>query len=122
MAVERWRLQEAYPEEMELARRPILDLVQREIDAATEAGLMDPPNPANAAWLVSELMTAVHYRHAFMPAKEPVEQVIDELWTFCLAGLRGTGQPAGTSRASARRSAGPRKPAGTAAHPPRAAG
>jgi hypothetical protein len=96
MAVERWRLQEAYPEEMELARRPILDLIQRDIEAANEAGLLNAPNPANDAWFVTELMTTVHYRHALMPAKEPIEQVVDELWAFCLAGLRGAGQPAGT--------------------------
>lgn len=91
MAVERWRLQQAYPEEMEQARRPFLDLIRREIDAATEAGQLDPPNPANSAWFVSELITTVHYHHAFMPAREPIEQVIEELWAFCLAGLRGGG-------------------------------
>jgi AcrR family transcriptional regulator len=89
MAVERWRLQQAYPEEMELARRPFVDLIRREIDVAAEAGLLDPPNPANSAWFVSELITAVHYHHAFMPARKPIEQVIEELWAFCLAGLRG---------------------------------
>jgi AcrR family transcriptional regulator len=88
MAVERWRLQQAYPEEMKLARQPFVDLIQREIDAAAAVGLLDPPNPANSAWFVAELITAVHYHHAFMPAREPVEQVMEELWAFCLAGLR----------------------------------
>jgi AcrR family transcriptional regulator len=71
MAVERWRLQQSYPAEMELARGPVIDLIRREIDAATAAGQLDPPNSANSAWLVTELITAVHYHHAFMPARQP---------------------------------------------------
>jgi AcrR family transcriptional regulator len=88
MAVERWRLQRAYPAEMDLARKPIVDLIRREIDAATAAGQLDPPGSASSAWFVTELITAVHYHHVFQPAGQPVEQVIEELWTFCLAGLR----------------------------------
>jgi hypothetical protein len=88
MAVERWRLQRAYPAEMDLARKPIVDLIRREIDAATTAGQLDPPGSASSAWFVTELITAVHYHHVFQPAGQPVERVIEELWAFCLAGLR----------------------------------
>jgi AcrR family transcriptional regulator len=91
MAVERWRLQQAYPEEMESARRPFLELIQREIEAAAAAGQLNPPNAADTAWFVSELITMVHYHHALMPAKEPIERVAEELWAFCLTGLRGPG-------------------------------
>jgi hypothetical protein len=76
---------------MEQARRPFIDLIQREIDAAAAAGLLDPPSPSNAAWFVSELITAAHYHHAFMPGREPVERITEELWAFCLAGLRRAG-------------------------------
>jgi AcrR family transcriptional regulator len=93
MAVERWRLQQAYPQEMDQARRPFIELIRREIESGAAAGQLSSTNPANSAWFVSELITSAHYHHALMPANEPIERVAEELWAFCLAGLRGSGKP-----------------------------
>jgi AcrR family transcriptional regulator len=89
VSAEHWRLHQIYPEELALATKPFTDLLIGDIHAAAEAGLIRPGDPDNDAWLISQLVIAVHHHYAFAPSDEPGEQIADRLWAFCLAALGG---------------------------------
>jgi AcrR family transcriptional regulator len=89
IATEHWRLQALYPEEVALASRSYTDLLEQQIQVATQAGLLKPADPGYAAWLVTQLVMAVFHYYAFVAPGEPYEDVGERLWDFCLAGLGG---------------------------------
>lgn len=94
---EHWRLQPLFPEELARATRPVTDLLLDEIQAAEEAGLLKPANPAHDAWLINQLLMAVFHHHAYAPDEEPAGEIADRLWAFCLAALGGS-RPGGRTR------------------------
>jgi AcrR family transcriptional regulator len=89
LATEHWRLQALYPEEIARASKSYTDLLQEEIDAAVAAGLLQPADPAYAAWLVTQLVRAVFHYYAFVAPDEPYDVIAGRVWDFCVAGLGG---------------------------------
>ncbi|WP_308222398.1 helix-turn-helix domain-containing protein [Frankia sp. AgB32] len=89
ITTEHWRLHQQYPEEMAHATRPFADLVAGELDAARQAGLLDPSDVEQDAELVARLVMSVYHHYAFATAAEPMEVIGERLWRFCLRGLGG---------------------------------
>jgi TetR/AcrR family transcriptional regulator len=81
-----WRLHRIFPAELAEAEQPLVDLLLTEINAAKEAGLLDPPNPEWAAWFIAELVRSVFHYYAYAPREADVKE---RLWEFCLAALGG---------------------------------
>ncbi|MCV7221633.1 TetR/AcrR family transcriptional regulator [Mycolicibacterium elephantis] len=87
----RWRLHRQFPKELAEAEKPFVDLVRREVDAAIEAGLLNPPDPEWDSWLMTELVRSVYHYYAFAaPAEGELEVVKEQLWRFCLTALGGS--------------------------------
>ncbi len=89
MATEHWRLQALVPEEMARASHAYTDLIQGEIDTATASGLLDPPDPASAGWLITQLARSVFHYYAFVAPDGTYDEIGERVWEFCLAGLGG---------------------------------
>ena len=87
MTSQHWRLQQLHPEAMGAATKPFADLVQAELEAARDAGLLDPRDPERDAWLVNKLVMAVFHHHAFADDDVDVATLTDEVWQFCLAAV-----------------------------------
>jgi TetR/AcrR family transcriptional regulator len=87
MATEHWRLQALFPEEMARASHAYTELIQGEIDAAAEAGLLEPPDPASAGWLITQLARSVFHYYAFVSTDGTYDEIAERVWVFCLAGL-----------------------------------
>jgi TetR/AcrR family transcriptional regulator len=82
----RWRLHRIFPTELAEAEKPLADLLLTEINAATEAGLLNPTNPEWDAWFIVELVRAVYHYYAYAPREHDAHE---RLWEFCLAALGG---------------------------------
>jgi AcrR family transcriptional regulator len=108
LATEHWRLQAIYPEEMALASKSYTELLQEEIDAAVDAGVLQPADPAYAAWLVTQLVRAVFHYYAFVAPEESYDVIAGRLWDFCVAGLGGQRDQAADSRPPAMKRVGTR--------------
>ncbi len=108
MATEHWRLQALYPEEIALASKSYTDLLQEEIGAAMQAGVLQPADPAYAAWLVTQLVRAVFHYYAFVAPEEPYDVIAGRVWDFCVAGLGGHRGQAEESRPRALKRVGTR--------------
>jgi TetR/AcrR family transcriptional regulator len=89
ITAEHWRLHRLYPEELAMATKPFTDLVLREVNAATEAGMLSPSDPESSAWLINQLVTAVFHHYAFAPDDGSHEGMGERVWVFCLAALGG---------------------------------
>jgi AcrR family transcriptional regulator len=89
ITTEHWRLHRLYPEELAHATQPFTDLLLPDIHAATQAGLLAPPDPQYDAWLVNQLVIAVFHHYEYAAADEPAEQIADRLWRFCFGALGG---------------------------------
>ena len=98
MATEHWRLQALFPEEMARASHAYTELIQGEIDAAAEAGLLDPPDQTSAGWLITQLARSVFHYYAFVPPDGTYDEIAERVWKFCLAGLGGGRNRALTDR------------------------
>ncbi len=86
----RWRLHRQFPKELEEAEKPFLDLLRVEIDAAVEAGQLNPPDPQWDSWFLTELVRAVYHYYAFAEhAEGDMDVVKEQLWRFCLTALGG---------------------------------
>ena len=90
----RWRLHKQFPKELAEAERPFVDLVRGEVNAAIEAGLLNPPDPEWDSWFVTELVRSVYHYYAFAPHEdEEIELVKERMWRFCLTAPGGTPDP-----------------------------
>ncbi|MCV7302683.1 TetR/AcrR family transcriptional regulator [Mycobacterium barrassiae] len=86
----RWRLHKQFPKELEEAEKPFVDLVRVEIEAAIDAGLLNPPDPEWDSWFLVELVRSVYHYYAFAEHTDSdLETVKEKLWRFCLAALGG---------------------------------
>jgi TetR/AcrR family transcriptional regulator len=87
----RWRLHRNYAKELAEAEKPFVDLLRVEVDAAIEAGLLDPPDPDWDPWFIAELARSVFHFYAFAPHPEGELEIVKErLWRFCLNALGGS--------------------------------
>jgi AcrR family transcriptional regulator len=93
ITAEHWRLHQLYPAELAQAIKPFSDLILREINAASEAGLLRPSQPESAAWLINQLVVSVYHHYAFAPDDESREGMGDSVWHFCFAALGGQFEP-----------------------------
>jgi AcrR family transcriptional regulator len=90
ITAEHWRLYQLFPTEMSYATKPVTDLFLREIAAAQAQGLVDPPDPERAAWLMTMLLMAAFHHYAFASEDEGAATIADDVWAFCLNALGGT--------------------------------
>lgn len=88
----RWRLHRNFAKELAEAEKPYVDLLRGEVDAAIEAGLLNPPDPEWDPWFLAELARSVFHYYAFAThdGDEELELVKERLWRFCLTALGGT--------------------------------
>jgi TetR/AcrR family transcriptional regulator len=84
---EHYRLQQLFPEELAIATKPFADLLVPEITEAQAAGLLAPGDVERSAWFVTQLVMATFHHYAFV--NEPMDDVGEELWRFCLRALGG---------------------------------
>ena len=88
----RWRLHRNYAEELAEAEKPFVDLLRSEVNAAIDAGLLNPPDPEWDPWFVDALARSVFHFYAFAtPADGELDLVKERLWRFCLTALGGAG-------------------------------
>lgn len=89
VTAEHWRLHQLFPEELERARRPILDLFLATVHDAADEGLLSPADEEFDSFLVTYLLTAMYHYYQFAPRAEPVDLIAERLWVFCHAALGG---------------------------------
>ena len=87
---EHWRLQQIFPDEVAQADQPFADLLERELRLAQGEGLLRPSDAARDAWFAMHVVMSVYHRYAFATAREPIEDIAEQLWMFCLDGFGGT--------------------------------
>ncbi|NKY59077.1 TetR/AcrR family transcriptional regulator [Nocardia flavorosea] len=85
---EHWRLYQIFPDEMAQVNMPFAGLIERELRAAAESGLLRPHDPAADAWMAVNLVTSVYHHFAYAP-RENIEAVTEQLWTFCSTAFGG---------------------------------
>lgn len=89
MTSQHWRLHQRYPDELAEATKPFTDLVQRELEAAGEAGLLTSHHPERDAWMINKLVVAVFHHYAYVDDDLEAATVTEEVWQFCLAAVGG---------------------------------
>jgi hypothetical protein len=88
MTSQRWRLHQLFPDDLADADRPFIDLLRREIDAATTAGLVASTSPERDALLIGRLVMA-SFHHDLYATSEPGNGSVEDVWAFCIAALTG---------------------------------
>jgi TetR/AcrR family transcriptional regulator len=96
VAAEHWRLSQFYPEEVALATKSFVDLLEVEIASATEQGLLHSKDPARDAWLLNQLVLSVFHHHSFASSTDP--SLGDDLWRFTLRALGGDDATSGNAQ------------------------
>ena len=89
MTSQHWRLHQLYPDELAAATKPFADLVQRELEAARDAGLLAPRDPERDAWIINKLVMSVFHHYAFVDDDLEAATVAEDVWQFCLAAVGG---------------------------------
>lgn len=89
VTAEHWRLHQLFPDEVAQATQPFADLVERELRDAADAGLLHPADPARDAWFTTKLVMSVFHHYAYATADVRVEDIAEQLWSFCLAAFDG---------------------------------
>ncbi|ADP82130.1 TetR/AcrR family transcriptional regulator [Pseudofrankia inefficax] len=84
---EHWRLRERFPDEIVTADQPFVDLIERELRAAQDAGLLPPTDTARDAGMVARVAMSVFHHYAFAPGGWSPEDLGEYLWEFCLGGI-----------------------------------
>ncbi|MBL7501096.1 TetR/AcrR family transcriptional regulator [Frankia sp. CNm7] len=84
---EHWRLRERFPDEIAAADQPFVDLIERELRAAQDAGLLPPSDVGRDAEMVARLAMSVFHHYAFAPSHRSAQDLGDYLWEFCLGGI-----------------------------------
>jgi AcrR family transcriptional regulator len=87
MTSEHFRLQTLYPAEVSRATQHFTELLVEEIHSAMAAGRLQPHDPEYSAWLITQLTMAVFHHYDCAGLDEPIEQIADKVWAFCLTAL-----------------------------------
>jgi AcrR family transcriptional regulator len=101
VTAEHWRLYQLFPNEMNRARSAYADLIEQELRDATSQGLLASADPAQDAWLITQLITSSYHHYAFSDGSRSVEEIVEHLWTFCLTAVGGG--PSGKGQSNGRR-------------------
>jgi TetR/AcrR family transcriptional regulator len=111
MTSEHFRLQTLYPAEVSRATQHFTDLLVDEIHEAMASGQLHPHDPEYAAWLITQLSMAVFHHYDCAGLDEPIDQIADKVWEFCLTALSARAPLSPTAKAP-RRPAKPRRSGG----------
>ncbi|MDT3439200.1 MULTISPECIES: TetR/AcrR family transcriptional regulator [unclassified Pseudofrankia] len=93
---EHWRLRERFPDEIAAADRPFVDLIERDLRAAQDAGLLPPSDSGRDAETIAQFAMSVFHHYAFARGPRPLDDLGDYLWDFCLGGISRSGVPSRT--------------------------
>ena len=85
VAAEHWRLAQLFPEEIAQATGPYTGLLEAEILAGLDAGLLHSTDPHRDAWFMSQLVLSVYHHQSCMPNRAP--SIADDIWGFCAGAL-----------------------------------
>ena len=106
ITAEHYRLHQLFPDELTAANRAFTEMLIPEIRAATELGQLAPNDVEADAWFVTELVMATFHHYAYASHSVPTDQLVENLWRFCYAGLGGRGPaPSPSPRATKKRAA-----------------
>jgi TetR/AcrR family transcriptional regulator len=111
MTSEHFRLQTLYPAEVSRATQHFTDLLVDEIHEAMASDRLHPHDPEYAAWLITQLSMAVFHHYDCAGLDEPIGQIADKVWEFCLTALSARA-PASPTAKAARPPAKPRRSGG----------
>jgi AcrR family transcriptional regulator len=111
MTSEHFRLQTLYPAEVSRATQHFTDLLVVEIREAMASGRLHPRDPEYSAWLITQLSIAVFHHYDCAGLDEPIDQIADKVWEFCLTALSSP-VPTSPSAKAARRPAKARRSGG----------
>jgi len=89
ITAEHWRLHQLFPDEMTTIDMGFANLVEKEIRRAVDAGDLRSTSPDRDAWFVMKLVMSVYHNYAFATPHSRVEDIAEELWSFCLTAMRG---------------------------------
>lgn len=81
-----FRLHQEFPDELAIATKPFADVVQRQLEAGRDAGVLHPRDPEVDAWIINKLVMSVFHHYAFA---EITVDIADEVWAFLLAAVGG---------------------------------
>lgn len=81
------RLHRIFPDELEQAEKPFVDLLRGAIQSAADRGQLASVDAEVDAWLTAELVRSVYTHWAY--ASGDHDDVQDRLWDFCLRSLGG---------------------------------
>jgi AcrR family transcriptional regulator len=87
VTAEHWRLYQLYPEDVVRTTQHFSDLLEPEIEAAAQTGVLKPVDPPRDAALITKLVMALVHHHAFIGFDDDADVVNDHLWRFCLSAL-----------------------------------
>jgi AcrR family transcriptional regulator len=89
MTSQHWRLHQAHPDELAAATKPFADLVQAELEAGRDAGLLSPRDPERDAWMINKLVMSVFHHYAFVEGDPALASIAEDVCGFCLAAVGG---------------------------------
>jgi TetR/AcrR family transcriptional regulator len=90
ITAEYWRLSELFPDEMARATHPFVEMTERRLRDAVDAGSLRSDEPSQDAWLITKMVMAIFHQRAFAPDDPMVDQAKERLWAFVLAALSPT--------------------------------
>jgi AcrR family transcriptional regulator len=96
ITAQHWRLHQEHPNELAAANRPFAMLVQRELEAARDEGLLAPADPERDAWIITRLVMSVFHHYAFAEDRTEAGAVANDVWRFCLGAVGGPRPPSGS--------------------------
>ena len=102
MTSQHWRLHQEFPDELAAATKPFADLVQGELEAGRDQGLLHPRDPEHDAWIINKLVMSVFHHYAFVEDDPRAATVAEDIWQFCFAAVGGHAKPPRVKRGSRR--------------------
>jgi AcrR family transcriptional regulator len=91
VTAQHWRLYQLFPEEMNHATQPFTDLVIAELrKAQAEGSVPDGVDIEAAAAQIARQVVATYHYYAFATTELSVDEIADQVWSFCLNGISGT--------------------------------
>lgn len=102
VTAQHWRLYQLFPDEMTRATQPFTDLVAAELREAQTAGLLPVADVDSAAALIARQVVSTYHHYAFATTDVGVEEIAEQVWSFCLNGISGPGPGAVTREPESR--------------------
>ena len=89
ITADHWRLQQLFPDDMAQVDRPLVELIERTLIEARDAGALSPRDPGRDARLIIELVRTMFHHYAFASLDRPIDEIAEHLWSFCLRAVGG---------------------------------